>query len=118
MSSAEVDEFVRTKLPPQHQSIVRVLRELMAEGAPDASEVISRGSPAWKGRAVLAVISHSKTHVTFAFTRGAEFDDDHGLLEGVGKTTRHVKLKSPHAIDQDAVRAYIRQAVALDSGTG
>ncbi|MED7925766.1 DUF1801 domain-containing protein [Nonomuraea sp. LP-02] len=114
MSSAEVDEFVRTKLPPQHQSIVRVLRELMAEGAPDASEVISRGSPAWKGRAILAIISHSKTHITFAFARGAEFDDDHGLLEGVGKTTRHVKLKSAQALDRHALREYIRQAVVLD----
>ncbi|MER6007621.1 DUF1801 domain-containing protein [Nonomuraea angiospora] len=114
MSSADVDEFVRTKLPPQHQTVVRILRELMAEGAPDASEVISRGSPAWKGRTILAIISHSKTHITFAFARGAEFDDDHGLLEGVGKTTRHVKLKSPDALNHDALRGYIRQAVALD----
>ncbi|SDJ03415.1 DUF1801 domain-containing protein [Nonomuraea jiangxiensis] len=114
MTSADVDEFVQTRLAPPHQTIVRVLRELMAEGAPDASEVISRGSPAWKGRAILAIISHSKTHVTFAFARGAEFDDDHGLLEGVGKTTRHVKLKNPDALDHDALRDYIRQAVALD----
>ncbi|MET7335135.1 DUF1801 domain-containing protein [Nonomuraea sp. NPDC005650] len=114
MSSTDVDEFVRTRLSPQHQSIVRVLRELMAEGAPGASEVISRGSPAWKGGSILAIISHSRTHVTFAFARGAEFSDDHGLLEGVGKTTRHVKLKSPDAVDRDALRDYIRQAVALD----
>lgn len=114
MSSADVDEFVRTNLPPQHQNIVRILRELMAEGAPGASEVISRGSPAWKGGSILAIISHSKTHITFAFARGAEFDDDHDLLEGVGKTTRHVKLKSPDALDRDALRDYIRQAVALD----
>jgi hypothetical protein len=41
-------------------------------------------------------------------------DDDHGLLEGVGKKTRHVKLKKPGAIDQAALRDYIAQAVALD----
>jgi hypothetical protein len=52
--------------------------------------------------------------VTFAFSRGAEFDDPHGLLEGVGKKTRHVKLKKADAIDRDALRDYVAQAVRLD----
>jgi hypothetical protein len=63
---------------------------------------------------VLAVLSVSTTHITFAFARGAEFTDDHGLLEGVGTKTRHVKLKQVEAIDRAALRDYIAQAVALD----
>ena len=112
----EVDEFVRARVLPQHQEIVESLRRLMRECAPQAQEVISRGSPAWQGRKILAIISLSKTHVTFAFARGAEFEDSYGLLDGIGKTTRHVKLKQPDAIDQDALRAYIAQAVQLDQG--
>jgi hypothetical protein len=53
-------------------------------------------------------------HITFAFDRGAEFTDHFGLLEGVGKRTRHVKLKKPDAINHDALRDYITQAVTLD----
>nr|ADK32566.1 hypothetical protein [Microbispora corallina] len=117
MPSDEVDEYVRSTLPEHHRSVVAALRDLMREGAPEAAEVISRGSPAWKGDKILAIISHSRTHVTFAFARGAEFDDGHGLLEGVGKTTRHVKIKNLGALDRDALRDYIRQAVALDGGT-
>ena len=114
MAGNDVDEYVKTKVLPQHQGIVSLLRKLMSECAPGAQEVISYGSPAWKGNKILAIISPSKAHITFAFARGAEFNDDHGLLDGVGKTTRHVKIKSPDAINEDALRDYIRQAVALD----
>ncbi|GAA4188071.1 hypothetical protein GCM10022252_22690 [Streptosporangium oxazolinicum] len=109
-----MDEFVETKVQPEHREIVETLRTLMKECAPDATEVISRGSPAWQGRKLLAIISVSKTHLTFAFARGAEFEDSFGLLEGVGKTTRHVKLKKPEAVNQEALRDYARQAVRLD----
>ncbi|MGI5154055.1 DUF1801 domain-containing protein [Microbispora sp. CA-102843] len=116
MPGYDVDEYVRNMLPAQHRSVVGALRELMRESAPDAAEVISRGSPAWKGDKILAIISHSRTHVTLAFARGAEFDDGHGLLEGVGKTTRHVKIKNLDALDRNALRDYILQAVTLDGG--
>ncbi|MER5644310.1 DUF1801 domain-containing protein [Streptosporangium sp. NPDC002524] len=114
MSSEAVDEFVETKVQPEHREIVETLRTLMKECAPDATEVISRGSPAWQGRKILAIVSVSKTHLTFAFTRGAEFEDSFGLLEGVGKTTRHVKLKKPETVNREALRDYARQAVRLD----
>ena len=109
-----MDEYV-AKLPAEQQSIMATLRRLMAEEAPNAAEVIAYGSPAWKGNTVLAVASVSKTHITFAFSRGTEFTDAHGLLQGVGKNTRHVKIKKPDAIDEAALRDYIAQAAALDS---
>lgn len=114
MASPAVDEYVNTKLPSQHQETVGVLRELMAECAPDANEVISFGSPAWRGNKILAIISPSKTHITFAFERGAEFEDAHGLLAGSGKRTRHVKIKTAEGVAVDGLRDYITQAVRLD----
>lgn len=115
MSSADVDEYVKTKLPPQHEATVRRLRELVAEVAPDVEEVITYGSPAWKGNKMLAIVSPTKTHVTLAFDHGVDFDDPHGLLEGVGKRSRHVKLKTVDDIDEAALRDYFTQAVAIDS---
>ncbi|MGP4028300.1 DUF1801 domain-containing protein [Actinomadura sp. 3N407] len=110
----EIDTYVATKLDPRYTEILASLRTLMAEGAPDAAECLTYGSPAWRGNKILAVISQSKTHLTFAFERGAEFDDEHGLLEGVGKKTRHVKVKTLDGINEDALRGYITQAVRLD----
>jgi hypothetical protein len=114
MGSEEVDQYVETKLPPEHRGIVSALRELMRECAPEASETLRYGSPAWKRDKFLAIISPSKTHITFAFERGAEFHDAHALLQGEGKKTRHVKIKTLDAIDQKALRDYINQAVELD----
>ncbi len=111
----DVDEFVRTKVRPEHREIVAALRRLMREAAPAATEVISYGIPAWRARSIVAVISPTKTDITFAFSRGAEFHDDYGLLRGVGKVSKHVKLKSLDALNEEALRSYIRQALELDA---
>ncbi|GAA4214306.1 DUF1801 domain-containing protein [Microbispora amethystogenes] len=115
MSSAEIDDYVETKLDPKYRELVAALRALMAEEAPEATEGLTYGSPAWRGKKMLAVISQSKTHLTFAFERGAEMTDAHGLLEGVGKKTRHVKIKIVDGINEAALRDYIGQAVRLDA---
>jgi uncharacterized protein YdhG (YjbR/CyaY superfamily) len=70
-----VDEFVATKVLPEYRDIVMALRTLMKECAPNAREVISYGIPAYKGRRILAVISPTKKGITFAFSRGAEFEE-------------------------------------------
>jgi hypothetical protein len=110
----DFEKAVEAKVPEHARPIVAVLRDLMRECAPDAAEVVMYGSPAWKGTRALAIISVSKTHLTFAFERGAEFTDPHGLLEGVGRKTRHVKLKSMADVDEPALRDYITQAATLD----
>jgi hypothetical protein len=111
-----VDDYVSSRLAPEQHPVVQRLRELMAECAPQAEEVLSYGSPAWRGNKTLAIISPTKTHLTFAFERGAEFDDAHGLLAGSGKKTRPVKIKNGAPLDEAALRDYIGQAVRLDAG--
>jgi hypothetical protein len=111
---SDFDTAVRAKVPDHYRPIVAALRDLVRECAPDAAEVVMYGSPAWKAHKALAIISVSKTHLTFAFERGAEFDDPHGLLAGSGKKTRHVKLKSLDDVNEAALRDYITQAATLD----
>jgi hypothetical protein len=115
MTSADFDKAVEAKVPDHYRPIVTALRGLVRECAPEAGETVMYGSPAWKGNKGLAIISVSKTHLTFAFDRGADFADAHGLLAGAGKKTRHVKLKSLDTLNEDALRDYITQAAALDT---
>lgn len=114
-NETDIDEYVDTKVLEQHRDTVAALRRLVAQHAPDAREVIMYGSLAWKQDKTIAITSVSKAHVTFAFERGADFTDAHGLLQGVGKKTRHVKLKTVDDIDSAALADYIAQAVALDA---
>jgi hypothetical protein len=114
--SITVDEFVKARVLPKLQPVVAMLRELMREMAPDVKEGISYGIPAYKGRSIIAVISPTKKDITFAFSRGAEFGDSYGLLQGKGKVSKHLKIRTLDDIDREALRYYIRQALEFDAG--
>ncbi|WXG45977.1 MAG: DUF1801 domain-containing protein [Candidatus Atabeyarchaeum deiterrae] len=60
---------------------------------------------------ILAVISPTKKDIIFAFSRGAEFEDKYGLLQGVGKVSKHVKIKDLKDVNKDALRYFIKQAL-------
>lgn len=110
-----VDEFVKVKVLPEYRGIVKALRSLMRQYAPAAEETISYGIPAYKGRRILAVISPTKKGITLAFSRGAEFEDKYGLLEGVGKVSKNVRISDLKGVNKAALRYYIKQALKLDS---
>lgn len=115
METVDVDEFVRTRVERGLRPIVAQLRRIIKEVAPQSEEVISHGIPAFKARRILAVMNPTKTAITFAFAQGAAFKDRYGLLQGVGKKSRHVKIRNLQDINEMALRDYIRQAVALDA---
>ena len=109
-----MDEFVAKRVLPQYREIVAELRKLMRECVPDATELISYGVPVYRRKRSLAVISPTKQGITFAFSRGAEFEDRYGMLEGVGKRSKNVRMKSLDDVNKAALRDYIKQAIALD----
>ena len=115
MSAMTVDEFVLARVLPELRPAVAMLRKLMKESAPGVTEIISYGIPAYKGRKILAVISPTKKDITFSFSRGGQFEDKYGLLRGVGKSSKHVKIKNPSEANLDALRDYIRQALEFDA---
>ena len=109
-----VDEFVKTRVLPQFQLIVSMLRELMREMAPDATEEIIYGIPMYRGKKIFAYINPTKKDITFGFSHGAEFEDKYGLLKGRGKVSKHIKIKNLQTVNKDALRYYIRQALEFD----
>jgi hypothetical protein len=115
MAEMTVDDFVRTKVLPELQPIVAMIRELMKEYAPNVKEAISYGIPAYKGKRILAVISPTKKDITFSFSRGTQMEDKYDLLRGVGKSSRHVKIKKLADANKEALRYYIQQALELDA---
>jgi hypothetical protein len=113
-SEQDVDRFVATKVKPELRDVVASIRALMKKQAPQAKLGISYGIPAWRGKRILAVISPTKRDITFAFSRGADFDDKYGLLQGVGKVSKHVKIANGSEINKAALRYYIKQALQCD----
>jgi len=43
MAASTVDEFIESKVQPDHRDIVAMIRELMLKTAPNARELISYG---------------------------------------------------------------------------
>ena len=109
-----IDEFVEQRVLPEHQGIVAMIRQLMREVAPSAKEGISYGIPVWKGKRIFAVISPTKKDITFSFSRGAQFEDKYDLLRGVGKASKHIKIKNVEDVNKTVLRYYIKQALKFD----
>jgi hypothetical protein len=114
MKITTVDEFIRHKVRPEHRDIVDMLRKLMRESAPNAKEVVTYGILAWRGNLILAVVNPTRKDITFAFSKGAEFEDKYGLLQGVGKVSKHIKIKDPREVNNAALKYYIKQALKRD----
>ena len=110
-----VDEFVKTRVLPKYQPIVEELRKLIRQMAPQVKEVMSYGIPNYRGKRGMAVISPAKTHITLAFSRGAEFEDKYGLLEGVGKVSKNLRFRDMTDINKEAIQYYMKQALKLDA---
>jgi hypothetical protein len=115
MPPQTVDEFIRTRVPPEHRDIVARLRALVREHAPGVQEIIFRGIPGFRGRGMIAVINPNRKDITFAFARGADLEDRYGLLRGVGRVSKHLKITSLERFNEDAFIYYLNQAVELDS---
>jgi hypothetical protein len=55
-----------------------------------------------------------KEHVTFIFLRGAALPDPEGLLEGTGKSVRHVKMRTVEDLKRPALKKLIVEAAKLN----
>ncbi len=59
------------------------------------------------------MIMAAGTWVDLGFYRGTELKDPKGLLEGSGKSMRHVKVRSLKEIDTEYFTELVKQAASL-----
>jgi hypothetical protein len=102
------------------------LREIILEEAPDASESIYRVYTVaiWFGfsgkmKDMFCYIATNAGHVNLGFPRGASMPDPNRVLEGDGKTMRHIKFRTLRDVEQPFVVRYIQAAMeqAAPAGT-
>jgi hypothetical protein len=102
------------------------LREIVLEESPDASESIYQVYTVaiWFGfsgkmKDMFCYIATNAKHVNLGFPRGTSLADPNRILEGDGKTMRHIKFASMHDVERPFVRRYIQAAMeqAAPAGT-
>lgn len=92
------------------------LRDLVRQAAPKAAEALKWGYPTWVHRGNVCSINHGRGYVRLQFFRGVELPDPSELLEGTGKSMRHVKVWADAELPSSDIRALVREAMALNSG--
>lgn len=96
---------------PVHRSIIRTLRRFVRRVAPQLEESVKWGNGCWLNcDAPVSYVYSDADHVQFGFFAGSSLKDPRGLLQGVGRYVRHVKLRRPRDLDERAFVALLRQA--------
>jgi hypothetical protein len=102
------------------------LREIILEEVPDASESIYQVYTVaiWFGfsgkmKDMFCYVATNAGHVNLGFPRGTSLPDPNHVLEGEGKTMRHIKFANLQEIERPFVRRYIQAAMeqAAPAGT-
>ncbi len=101
------------------------LRDVILEEAPNASESIYRVYTVaiWFGfsgkmKDMFCYIATNAGHVNLGFPRGTSLPDPNRVLEGEGKTMRHIKFRSQSDVERPYVRRYIQSAMELAAPAG
>jgi AcrR family transcriptional regulator len=118
------------KIPAAVRPTVKAAIKLVKQVAPKAEEIPYRSqaprskSMMWKlvrysvdGDKVLGIGTFTN-HSALFFYRGRELEDATGLLQGSGKDSRFVTLRSPADVERPAVKRLVRAAFKLGEAAG
>lgn len=95
----EVSRYIEEQNSPQKE-ICRSLRKIILEIFPSIKEEIKWGVPNYGNLYYFVAL---KTHVNLGFSIKNLSQDQIKLLEGTGKTMRHVKINTIEEIDEERI---------------
>ncbi len=116
-ASALIDARIEELGDWRGETLARV-RALINEADPDAIEEWKwRGVPVWSHGGILCIGETYKGAVKLTFAKGAALADPKGLFNSSleGNTRRAIDIHEGDKIDEDALKALIRAAVALNT---
>ena len=108
-----VDDYVES-LTDWQKSVAKKLRQMIKTVRPKLTEDVKWGFPCYTsgGKCICSFMAMKET-VNFVLYYGAELDDPGDLIEGTGKSMRHVKLRSVKDIRKPMFLKFIKESVKL-----
>lgn len=93
------------------------VRALVKQADPDVVEEWKWRVPVWSHEGIICTGETYKKAVKTTFAKGASLEDPSGLFNSSleGKTRRAIDFHEDDQIDEDALKALIRAAVALNT---
>jgi hypothetical protein len=117
LPSQLIDARIRELADWRGETLARV-RSLVRQADPDVTEEWKwRGVPVWSHAGIICTGETYKAVVKLTFARGAALDDPAGLFNASleGNTRRAVDIREGDALDETALKALVRAAVALNT---
>ena len=115
--SVLIDERIAQLGDWRGETLARV-RALIKEADPEVVEEWKwRGVPVWEHGGIICTGETYKDKVKLTFAKGASLDDPAGLFNSSleGSTRRAIDIQEGDKIDEPALKALIRAAVALNT---
>ena len=107
-----IDDYL-LKFEPETRELARDVRQTILTALPGLNEVVKWGHLVYEKDKMICSIMVHKKHVNLQIWRGAEIDDPENMLEGNGKSMRHVKIHSKEDIKMDYFKFLIEQAAKI-----
>ena len=99
-----VDDYVKNQNSPQKE-VCQILRNIILKTYPDIDEEMKYGVPYYGNKYYIVAL---KTHVNLGFSIKGLTKEEIALFEGTGKTTRHIKIKTPKNIDETRIKELLK----------
>lgn len=100
-----VDDYLEKQKSPQRE-ICQKLREIIFKTMPGIKEEMKWGVPTYAdGRYYLVAL---KDHVNLGFSLKGLSKEEQKLLEGSGKTMRHIKIRSLEEIEEKRITELLK----------
>jgi hypothetical protein len=122
--SREIDAKIAAMGDWRGETLARA-RALIHEADPDVIEEVKwrkpsnalSGVPTWSHAGIICTGETYKDKIKLTFARGAALDDPSGLFNSSleGNTRRAIDFREGDVIDEPALKALIRAAVALNT---
>lgn len=107
-----------TELDDWRGATLARVRELIRQADPAVVEEWKwRGVPVWSHAGIICTGESYKTVVKLTFLKGASLADPSGLFNASldGNARRAIDIREGEAIDAEALKALVREAVALNT---
>jgi hypothetical protein len=115
--SLQIDAKLKELGDWRGETLARV-RKLIKQADPDVVEEWKwRGVPVWSHAGIICTGETYKAVVKLTFARGASLDDASGVFNSSldGNTRRALDIREGDKLDEKALKALIRAAVALNT---
>jgi hypothetical protein len=112
----KVQQFL-LKLNDEKRELAMLTRDAILAASPKISETIKWNQLTFiYGKANLAFIyTYAKSKgINLGFFKAVELSDPKKLLEGTGKSMRHIKIQSVKKIPNAQIKKWMKEAIALE----